>query len=72
MFLSCEVLPEIREFERASTTAVCAYVGPLLAGYLDRLSKATRAGLREAVETGFTNYARKLRPKSQRKLRPGA
>jgi N-methylhydantoinase A len=43
VFLSCEVLPEIREFERASTTAVCAYVGPLLAGYLDRLSKATRA-----------------------------
>jgi N-methylhydantoinase A len=41
VFLSCEVLPEIREFERASTTAVCAYVGPLLAGYLDRLSSAT-------------------------------
>jgi N-methylhydantoinase A len=43
VFLSCEVLPEIREFERASTTAVCAYVGPLLAGYLDRLSVATGA-----------------------------
>jgi N-methylhydantoinase A len=41
VFLSCEVLPEIREFERASTTAVCAYVGPLLAAYLDRLSRAT-------------------------------
>lgn len=43
VFLSCEVLPEIREFERASTTAVCAYVGPLLAGYLERLSTATSA-----------------------------
>jgi N-methylhydantoinase A len=43
VFLSCEVLPEIREFERASTTAVCAYVGPLLAGYLERLSRATAA-----------------------------
>ena len=43
VFLSCEVLPEIREFERARTTAVCAYVGPLLAGYLDRLSRATAA-----------------------------
>ena len=43
VFLSCEVLPEIREFERASTTAVCAYVGPLLAGYLNRLSNATSA-----------------------------
>ena len=41
IFLSCDVLPEIREFERASTTAVCAYVGPLLAGYLDRLQTAT-------------------------------
>jgi N-methylhydantoinase A len=41
IFLSCDVLPEIREFERASTTAVCAYVGPLLAGYLDRLQRAT-------------------------------
>ena len=41
VYLSCEVLPEIREFERASTTAVCAYVGPLLAGYLDRLQRAT-------------------------------
>ncbi|HEY1933145.1 MAG TPA: hydantoinase/oxoprolinase family protein [Acetobacteraceae bacterium] len=40
VFLSCEVLPEIREFERASTTAVCAYVGPLLASYLDRLQRA--------------------------------
>jgi len=40
VYLSSEVLPEIREFERASTTAVCAYVGPLLAGYLDRLQHA--------------------------------
>ena len=29
VFLSCEVLPEVREFERTSTTAVCAYVGPI-------------------------------------------
>ena len=41
VFLSSEVLPEIREYERASTTAVCAYVGPLLAGYLARLQAAT-------------------------------
>ena len=40
VYLSCEVLPEIREFERASTTAVCAYVGPLLRSYLDRLQGA--------------------------------
>lgn len=46
VFLSCEVLPEIREFERASTTAVCAAVAPVLAGYLRRLETATaRIGL---------------------------
>ena len=39
VYLSSEVLPEIREFERASTTAVCASVGPLLAGYLGRLQQ---------------------------------
>lgn len=37
VYLSSEVLPEIREFERASTTAVCAVVGPVLASYLNRL-----------------------------------
>jgi N-methylhydantoinase A len=40
VFLSCEVLPEVREFERTSTTAVCAYVGPVLASYLGRLEQA--------------------------------
>src|SRR5437868_3546194 len=40
VYLSCEVLPEIREFERTSTTAVCAYVGPLLGAYLERLQRA--------------------------------
>jgi N-methylhydantoinase A len=41
VYLSSEVLPEIREFERASTTAVCAVVGPVLSSYLDRLQSAT-------------------------------
>ena len=40
VFLSSEVLPEIREFERTSTTAVCAYVGPVLTSYLQRLEAA--------------------------------
>ena len=53
VFLSSEVLPEIREFERASTTAVCAYVGPLLAGYLDRLQSAvTSLGLPQLYVMG--------------------
>ncbi len=46
VYLSSEVLPEIREFERTSTTAVCAYVGPILASYLARLEEtATGLGL---------------------------
>lgn len=43
VYLSSEVLPEIREFERTSTTAVCAYVGPILSSYLERLLEATSA-----------------------------
>ena len=43
VFLSSEVLPEIREFERTSTTAVCAYVGPVLTSYLERLAAALAA-----------------------------
>jgi N-methylhydantoinase A len=42
VYLSCEVLPEIKEFERSSTTAVCAYVGPILASYLRRLEASTK------------------------------
>jgi N-methylhydantoinase A len=40
VFLSSDVLPEIKEFERTSTTAICAYVGPVLASYLARLEAA--------------------------------
>lgn len=39
---SSEILPEIREFERASTTALNAYLQPEVAGYLDRLEGALR------------------------------
>jgi len=42
IYLSSEVLPEIKEFERTSTTAVCAYVGPVLSSYLQRLEKVVR------------------------------
>ena len=36
---SHEVLPEYREYERWATTAVNAYVAPLMARYLDRLQQ---------------------------------
>lgn len=37
--LSSEVLPEFREYERFSTTAADAYLGPRLAAYLENLGR---------------------------------
>jgi N-methylhydantoinase A len=43
---SHEVLPRFREYERCSTTAIDAYLSPLLGRYLGQLSEATEeAGL---------------------------
>ncbi|HEV2310861.1 MAG TPA: hydantoinase/oxoprolinase N-terminal domain-containing protein, partial [Acidimicrobiia bacterium] len=36
---SCEVWPELREYERAMTTVVCALVGPIMASYLAGLEE---------------------------------
>jgi N-methylhydantoinase A len=48
--LSSEVLPQIKEYERASTTVVNASVGPVLARYLARLGDRLRsAGYRGEV-----------------------
>lgn len=41
--LSCEVSPEMREYERFSTTAANAYVQPLVASYLHRLDAQLQA-----------------------------
>ncbi len=41
--LSSEVMPEIREYERTSTTVANVYVKPLARRYLDRLNTALRA-----------------------------
>jgi N-methylhydantoinase A len=41
MSVSCEVLPEIKEYERTSTTVINAYVMPIVAFYL----RALRQGL---------------------------
>ncbi|MGE4240510.1 hydantoinase/oxoprolinase family protein [Ramlibacter sp.] len=38
--LSCDVSPEMGEFERTSTTLINAYVQPLVSTYLDRLEGA--------------------------------
>ncbi|MCP4424386.1 MAG: hydantoinase/oxoprolinase family protein [Chloroflexi bacterium] len=41
--VSSEILPEFREYERASTTAVNAYVSPVLDKYIGRLERNIRA-----------------------------
>ena len=41
--LSSEVLPQIKEYERVSTTVVNAYVAPILSRYLSRLEQALAA-----------------------------
>ena len=47
---SCEVLPEFREYERFNTTALNAYIGPLIDGYLARLQAPVAArGYRSPV-----------------------
>ncbi|TVQ38221.1 MAG: hydantoinase/oxoprolinase family protein [Geminicoccaceae bacterium] len=38
--VSSEVAPEIREYERTSTTVVNAYIGPAVGAYVDRLAAA--------------------------------
>lgn len=41
---SAEILPEIREFERTSTTVLNAYLQPEVAGYLQRLEAGMQSG----------------------------
>jgi N-methylhydantoinase A len=41
--LSSEVCPEMREYERLSTTVANAYIRPLMAGYLNRLQTRLQA-----------------------------
>jgi N-methylhydantoinase A len=47
---SYEISPEFREYERASTTAIDAYLGPVVAGYLGGLrERVAAAGLPEPL-----------------------
>ena len=48
--LSCDVMPDLREYERASTTVANAYVKPVVKGYVARLSAALQSmGVRSAL-----------------------
>ncbi|GAB1361071.1 hydantoinase/oxoprolinase family protein [Rhodobacter sp.] len=41
--LSVDILPEIREYERTSTTAINSYIGPPVRGYLNALAERLHA-----------------------------
>ena len=43
---SCDVSPEIREFERTSTTVINAYLQPIMERYLQRLAAGKTSGCR--------------------------
>jgi len=43
VYLSCETLPQIREYPRLTTTVVNAYVAPVVNRYIHRLEEALRS-----------------------------
>jgi N-methylhydantoinase A len=61
--LSCEVLPEFREYERASTVALDAYVRPVMSRYLTKLEQElpSGCGLRIMKSDGGVISAKKAR-----------
>ena len=50
MLCSCDILPERREYERTSTTAMSAYLAPTVRRYLERMVRdITNLGLKRQV-----------------------
>jgi len=43
VYLSCETLPQIREYQRLTTTVVNAYVAPVVNRYIHRLEEALKS-----------------------------
>jgi len=53
---SASVSPQFREFERFTTTAICAFVGPKVRGYVDNLALAlVQAGARADLRIMASN-----------------
>lgn len=58
VYITCshEILPEIREYERTSTTVVNAYLGPVVVGYLQSLiAKLRGIGMKGPVRIMHSN-----------------
>ena len=54
--LSSDVLPQIKEFERSSTTVINAYVKPLTIGYFGKLGRGViEVGFRAPLQTMLSN-----------------
>ena len=62
--LSCDVLPEYREYERAVTTLVDAFVKPHMARYLQRISDDARPGSARQAFSGDAVERRRCQPRS--------
>jgi N-methylhydantoinase A len=52
VYLSCRVLPEYREYERASTVAVNAYVATVVEDYMSRLEQGLSGKRLEVMHSG--------------------
>ena len=61
--LSCEVLPEYREYERAMTTLVDAFVKPHMGRYLERIRDELGPGLQREAVPGDAVERRRREPR---------
>jgi N-methylhydantoinase A len=61
VYASIDVDPSYREYERASTTVLNAYVAPLVAGYVERLRARLRGPLRLIGSHGGRQTSSELR-----------
>ena len=68
---SHEISPEFREYERSSTTAVNAYVGPLMDAYLSELEGARRFRIAIMQSNGGFLSAREARRQAVRTVLSG-
>ncbi|GCE24102.1 hydantoinase/oxoprolinase family protein [Dictyobacter kobayashii] len=70
---SSSILPEFREYERTSTTVLNAYIGPLIARYLERLEQelAQRTPLRIMQSNGGSISSAMARSEAARTLLSG-
>jgi N-methylhydantoinase A len=68
---SHEISPEFREYERASTTVIDAYVGPLMEAYLAALERGTRDRIFILQSNGGSITAREARRHAARTILSG-